>query len=135
MARLYERLRRGEDVARAYASLTGRTFDSFVSGLPSRFADVVPAGPAVVMTLGPQADHGLGYLLYGFGPEEKLTLRIVGRRSEETEDVTVSPQGAYFSEIVDRDPPGTYVIAVLSGETVVARASFEKRGGRPRPID
>jgi hypothetical protein len=135
MALLYERLRRGEDVARAYASLTGRTFDSFVSGLPSRFADVVPAGPAVVMTLGPQADHGLGYLLYGFGPEEKLTLRIVGRRSEETEDVTVSPQGAYFSEIVDRDPPGTYVIAVLSGETVVARASFEKRGGRPRPID
>jgi hypothetical protein len=135
MARLYERLRRGEDVARAYASLTGRTFDSFVSGLPSRFADVVPAGPAVVMTLGPQADHGLGYLLYGFGPEEKLKLRIVGRRSEETEDVTVSPQGAYFSEIVDRDPPGTYVIAVLSGETVVARASFEKRGGRPRPVD
>ena len=135
IALLYDRLRRGEDVARAYATLTGRSFESFVGGLARRFADVVPAGPAIVMTLGPQADHGLGYLLYGFAPEEKLTLRIVGRRTEETEDITVSPQGAYFSEIVDRDPPGTYVIAVMSGDAVVARTSFEKRGGRPRPAD
>jgi hypothetical protein len=135
IARLYERLRRGEDVARAYATLTGRTFDSFVSGLASRFAEVVPAGPAIVMTPGPQADHGLGYLLYGFAPEEKLTLRLVGRRIEETEEITVSPQGAFFSEIADRYPPGTYVLAVTAGEAVVASAIFEKRGGRPLSVD
>ncbi len=133
MARLYDRLRRGEDVARAYATLTGRTFDSFASGLASRFAEAVPAGPAIVMTPGPQPDHGLGYLLYGFAPEEKLTLRLVGRRIEETEEITVSPQGAQFSEIADRYPPGTYVIAAMSGDTVVASARFEKRGGRPLP--
>ena len=135
MARLYDRLRRGEDVARAYASLTGRTFDSFVGDLAARFAEGVPAGPAIVMTPGPQADHGLGYLLYGFAPEEKLTLRLVGRRTEETEEITVSPQGAHFSEIVDRYPPGTYVIAVTSGDTEVASTRFEKRGGRPLVLD
>jgi hypothetical protein len=131
MAHLYERIRRGEDVARAYAGLTGRSFDSFVGALAARFTDGIPAGPAIVTTAGPQSGSGVGYLLYGFGSEEKVTLRIVGRRTEETEDVTVSPQGAHFSEIVDRYPSGLYVIAVTKGETVIASTRFEKRGGRP----
>ncbi len=131
IARLYERLRRGEDVARAYASLTGRTFASFIGGLASRFSDGAPAGPAIVTTAGPQAGHGVGYLLYGFASEEKLTLRVVGRRLLETEEITVSPQGAHFGEIIDRYPPGTYVIVATSGEAVIASTSFEKRGGRP----
>lgn len=135
MALLYDRLRRGEDVARAYATLTGRSLDSFVGGLAARFAEGAPAGPAIVTTAGPQAGHGVGYLLYGFGSEQKLTLRTVGRRSEETEEITVSPQGAHFSEIVDRYPPGTYVIVALSGDTVIASTRFEKRGGRPLSVD
>jgi len=135
MALLYDRMRRGEDVARAYATLTGRSFDAFVGSLGARIAEGAPAGPAIVTTAGPQAGHGVGYLLYGFGPEEKLTLRTVGRRSEETEEITVSPQGAHFSELVDRYPPGTYVIAAMSGDTVVASTRFEKRGGRPLSVD
>ena len=135
MALLYDRMRRGEDVARAYATLTGRSLDSFVGSLSARIAEGAPAGPAIVTTAGPQADHGVGYLLYGFGPEEKLTLRTVGRRSEETEEITVSPQGAHFSELVDRYPPGTYVIVAMSGDTVVASTRFEKRGGRPLSVD
>lgn len=71
------------------------------------------------------------YLLYGFGSEEKLTLRVVGRRLLETEEITVSPQGAHFAEIEDRYPSGLYVIVVTSGDTVIASTSFEKRGGRP----
>jgi len=131
IARLYDRLRRGEDVARAYASLTGRSFDSFIGALAARFTAGIPAGPAVVMTAGPQAGNGVGYLLYGFGSEENVTIHIVGRRTEETEEVAVSPQGAHFAEIVDRYPPGTYVIAVTRGDAVIASTRFEKRGGRP----
>lgn len=131
MARLYERLRRGEDLARAYASLTGRSFESFISGLASRFTEDVPAVPAIVTTAGPQAGSGIGYLLYGFASEQKVTVRIVGRRLLETEEISVSPQGAHFAEIVDRYPPGLYVIAVTSGEDVIASTKFEKRGGRP----
>jgi hypothetical protein len=130
LARLYDRLRSGDDISRAYARLTGRAFDSFVAGLASRIADAVPAGPAVITTSGPQADHGIGYLLYGFAPEEKLTLRITGRRSDETEEITVSPQGAYFSEIPGRYPSGTYMITATSGSTR-ASARVDKRGGRP----
>ena len=131
MSRLYERLRRGESVARAYAALTGKTFESFVDGLASRFADAVPAGPTIVTMPGPQADHGIGYLLYGFAPEEKITLRITGRRSVETEEITVSPQGAHFSEIPGIYPSGEYVITATSGGTVRASARAEKHGGRP----
>ena len=130
LARLYDGLRSGDDVARAYARLTGRSFDSFVGGLASRFADAVPAGPAIITTPGPQGDHGIGYLLYGFAPEEKLTLRVTGRRSDETEEITVSPQGAYFSEIPSQYPSGTYVITATSGSTR-ASARVDKRGGRP----
>jgi hypothetical protein len=135
IGRLYDRLRRGEDVARAYATLTARSFDSFVAGLAVRIADVAPAGPAIVMTAGPQGDHGFGYLLYGFTPEQKVTLRLVGRRIEEVEEITVSPQGAQFSEIADRYPSGTYVIVVMSGDAVLASARFEKRGGRPLSLN
>ena len=135
IGRLYERLRRGEDVARAYSTLTGRSFESFVGGLAARFAEVTPAGPAIVMTAGPQGDHGFGYLLYGFASEQKITLRLVGRRVEEVEEITVSPQGAQFSEVADRYPSGTYVIVVMSGDTVLASARFEKRGGRPLSLN
>lgn len=133
IARLYERLRRGEDVARAYASLTGRSFDAFASGLGARFASSVPAGPAVVLTAAPQADDGRGYLLYGFASEEKVTLHVVGRRTVESEEVAVSPQGAHFAELPDRYPAGTYTVTVMTGDAVVASVSFEKRGGRPVP--
>jgi hypothetical protein len=135
IGRLYERLRRGDDVARAYATLTGHSFESFVGGLAARFADITPTGPAIVMTAGPQGDHGFGYLLYGFASEQKITLRLVGRRVEEVEEITVSPQGAQFSEIADRYPSGTYVIVVMSGDTVLASARFEKRGGRPLSLN
>ena len=131
IAKLYERIRSGQDVARAYASLTGRTFDSFVRGLPARFTEGVPSVPAIVTTAGPQGGPGIGYLLYNFASEDKLTVRVVGRRLLETEEVTVSPQGAHFAEIVDRYPSGLYVIVVTSGDRVIASTSFEKRGGRP----
>ena len=133
IARLYERLRRGEDVARAYSSLTGRGFDGFVSGLSSRFAAAVPSGPAIVMTAAPQADHGTGYLLYGFASEEKVTLRVVGRRTDETEEIRMSPQGAHFSEVADRYPAGTYTLSAMVGDAVVATLRFDKRGGRAIP--
>jgi len=131
MSRLYERLRGGENVARAYSVLTGKTFESFVDGIASRFAGAVPAGPAIVTMPGPQGDHGVGYLLYGFGPEEKVALRVTGRRSDETEEITVSPQGAHFSEIPGIYPSGAYVITATAGGTVRASARAEKRGGRP----
>jgi hypothetical protein len=131
IAQLYDRLRRGENVARAYTSLTGRSFDSFVAGLAARFTNGVPAVPAIVTTAGPQAGHGVGYLLYNFASEEKLTVRVVGRRLLETEEISVSPQGAHFAEIQGHYPAGLYVIVVTSGDTVIASTSFEKRGGRP----
>jgi hypothetical protein len=131
MSKLYERLRRGEDVAHAYASLTGEPFASFVERLASRFSEAVPSGPAIVTMAGPQADHGIGYLLYGFAPEEKVTLRIAGRRSNETEEITMSPQGAHFSEIPGLYPSGTYLITATSDGRVRATARTEKRGGRP----
>ncbi len=131
IGRVYERIRQGEDVASAYATLTGRRFESFAGTLASRISEIGGTGPAIVVTDGPQADGGVGYLLYGFDPEAKLTLRVSARRFEETEDIAVSPQGAYFSEVPGRYPPGSYTLVALSGTTVIASVTFDKRGGRP----
>ena len=44
IARIYERLRRGQNLAQAYAALTDRSFEDFAAGLPGRMRAAVPAG-------------------------------------------------------------------------------------------
>src|SRR5256714_6747203 len=42
IARVYERLRNGQNLAQAYATLTDRSFNDFVAGLPDRMRAAVP---------------------------------------------------------------------------------------------
>jgi hypothetical protein len=119
IARIYERLRRGENLARAYENLTGRTFNDFVATLRSRMLDGIPAGPGLV-TL-PMAPDGPGasYLLYGFAPSATVTFTLRGTRSEETWPMTVSPFGAAFDTL----PPargGWYTLSVRQEGTVIS---------------
>ncbi|HYR94733.1 MAG TPA: hypothetical protein VEP48_11065 [Methylomirabilota bacterium] len=126
---LYSRIRSGIDVARAYTSLTGKSFESFISALPSRLQAIAGPGPGIVATT-PGADgQGPSFLLYGFPPETHLALRLRARHSDETQDIAVSPQGAYFGSIDDGYAPGAYVItATANGITVLTTVT--KRGGR-----
>jgi len=79
----------------------------------------------------PGADGtGASYLLYGFAPEAKVTLRVTARYADETSEIAVSPQGAYFGSIDASYPPGTYTITAASGP-VLAAVTVVKRGGRP----
>jgi len=126
---LYARIRSGIDVPRAYTSLTGKSFESFVASLPSRLQAIAGPGPGIVATT-PGADgQGPSFLLYGFPPETHIALRLRARHSDETQDVAVSPQGAYFGSIDDSYAPGAYVItATANGTTVLTTVT--KRGGR-----
>ncbi len=129
IARLYERIRAGTDVARAYAALTGRSFDTFLASLPSRFGAGIEPGPGISVTT-PGADgHGVSFLLYGFPTESSVVLRIRARHVDESRDIVVSPQGAYFGELDDGYPRGTYVISASAGAITVATTMI-KRGGR-----
>jgi len=97
--------------------------------------DLVPAwlneGQArLAEALIPGAEGGTAsYLLYGFPGEAHVTLRVYGRHVDDTEDVAMSPQGAYFASLDDSSPPGTYTISATLGTTTVA-VSVTKRGGR-----
>ena len=71
IARLYDRLRRGENVAQAYSALTSRSFDDFVAGLGARMREGLPRGPAIVTVATAPEGAGASYLLYGFAPRRR----------------------------------------------------------------
>ena len=129
IARIYARFRAGEDLARAYTTLTGRSFNTYLATLPDRLAAGIPPGPAIALSTPGAEGRGTSYLLYGFPGEAKVTLRIRAKHIDETQEISVSPQGAYFATIDDTYPPGAYTITAASGSAVAA-VTLTKRGGR-----
>lgn len=130
IARIYARMRAGEDLPTAYQRLSGKTWSSFVVSLPARLSADIPPGPAISL-VEPGADGtGVSYLLYGFPAEAKITLHVKARYFDDTSEVGVSPQGAYFGSIDASYPPGTYTITAASGGALAA-VTVVKRGGRP----
>jgi hypothetical protein len=96
IARIYERLRRGQNLAQAYAALTGRSFDDFVASLPGRMREAVPAGPGLI-AVGP-----IGYLVYGFPPASTITLTVSGPRGNESSPLVISPFGSNADSLAMR---------------------------------
>ena len=134
IARLYARLRAGQDLPTAYAALSGRTFASYLSSLSGRVTAEIAPGPSIVLvTPGPDGS-GASYLLYGFPAEASVTVRVRSRLFDQTTQQSVSPQGALFGAIDASYPPGTYTITAASGSAVAA-VTVIKRGGRAvRPL-
>ena len=134
--KIYARLRAGDEFTRAYAALSGKSWPSFTSALPSRIAAGVSSARGIV-SVSPGADGtGVSYLLYGLAPEAKVTLRIRSHAVNETQDTSVSPQGALFGSIDDSYPQGVYPITAAIGENTVAAVTVTKHGGRfVRPVD
>jgi hypothetical protein len=128
IARLYARMRAGQDVPTAYASLSGRSFASFTATLAERIRAAVPAERGIA-TVTPGAEGGVGFLVYGFPAEARISVRIRSHAIDEQQEVAVSPQGAWFGGIDDRYPQGTYTITAASGDAVAA-VTVVKRGGR-----
>ncbi|HET8568417.1 MAG TPA: hypothetical protein VFM93_05460 [Candidatus Limnocylindria bacterium] len=112
IARVYERIARGESVAQAYAALTGRSFDAFLAGLPARIAAPAP-GPSVVATTSAGAPRA-AFLVHGFPPSSPVTVRIEGTRAAMEWMLTVSPFGAAFEAVPGDLPRGRYTITATS---------------------
>jgi hypothetical protein len=105
IARIYERLRRGQNLAQAYAALTHRSFDDFVASLPARMRAAVPTGPGLV----PVA--GVNYLLYGFPPASTITVTVSGPSRSESWPVVISPFGSNYDTIAPTRARGGYTIS------------------------
>jgi hypothetical protein len=117
IARVYERIRRGESIATAYTSLTGRSFASFVAGLDARLRS--GAGGAGIVTISAAPDGpGASYLLYGFEPSSEVDVTISGETYVKT-TVEVSPYGAAFQALPHGLPRGTYLITAVDGDTTL----------------
>jgi hypothetical protein len=112
IARIYERLRRGQNLAQAYAALTDRSFEDFVAGLPGRMRAAVPAGQGLI------AIAPTGYLLYGFPPASTITLTVSGPRGSEGGPLVISPFGSNFDTIAPTRTRGRYTVSAQSEGSV-----------------
>ena len=112
IARIYERLRRGQNLAQAYSALTGRSFDDFVSGLPDRMRAAVPEGQGLI------AVASTSYLLYGFPPGSTITISVAGPRYSESAPLVVSPFGSNLENIDPTRTRGNYIIRAQTESAV-----------------
>src|SRR3989442_1313592 len=116
IALLYERLRRGQNVAQAYAALTGRSFDEFAAGLAARMRGAVPQTPGLIAA--PPEGAPASYLLYGFTPAATVMLTISGPRGSESWPLVISPFGSNFDGVPATRARGRYTISAQDGNTV-----------------
>jgi hypothetical protein len=118
IARIYERIRRGESISTAYTSLTGRTFASFVEGLPKRMRDGAAEPGIITLPVTPEGP-GASYLIYGLTPSSTVDVTITGE-VQLTDRIEVSPYGAVFERVVSGLPRGTYLITAVDGPTTLS---------------
>ena len=130
IAQLYGRIRRGENVARAYAALTGRSFDDFVARLPSRMREGM-SGPGLLTLASTPEGGGGSYLLYGFAPSSTVLLTLSGPRSTETWPLVISPFGSNFDGIGAQRARGVYTISVQHAAGVITANLTKSSAGAP----
>jgi len=125
IALLYERMRRGQNVAQAYASLTGRSFDEFVTGLAARMRGAVPQTPGLI-AVAPES-----YLLYGFAPATTVTVTISGPRGSESWPMVISPFGSNFDGVPPTRARGGYTISAQDANGVFTAKVRKMDQGSP----
>ena len=119
LARIYERLRRGQNLAQAYAALTDRSFDDFVSHLPDRMRAAVAEGQGLVPVT------PTSYMVFGFPPASTILITISGPRGSETSPLVISPFGSNVETIAQTRTRGSYTISAQT-ETGVFTVKLRK---------
>jgi hypothetical protein len=128
IARIYERLRRGQNLAQAYATLTDRSFDDFVAGLPDRMRAGVPTGQGLV------AVAPTSYLVYGFAPATTITITVSGPRGSESSPMVISPFGSNFDGIAPTRTRGGYTISAQTESGVFTVKLRKAESGLPEDL-
>jgi hypothetical protein len=128
IARIYDRLRRGQNLAQAYAALTGRSFDDFVAVLPDRMRAAVPEGRGLI------AVAPTSYLVYGFPPTSTITIAVSGPRGSEISPLVISPFGSNFDSIAPTRARGDYTISAQTESGVFTLIVRKEEAGVPSDL-
>lgn len=125
IARVYDRLRKGQNLAQAYAALTGRSFNDFVAGLPDRMRAAAPAGQGLI------AVTPTSYLLYGFPPTSTINVTVSGPRGSESAPMVISPFGSNFDSIAPTRTRGGYTVSAQTESGVFSIKLRKDTAGDP----
>jgi hypothetical protein len=128
IARVYERLRRGQNLAQAYAALTDRSFDDFVTGLSDRMRGAVPAGQGLIVVT------PTSYMLYGFPPASTITLTVSGPSGNEGGPLVISPFGSNVETIAPTRTSGAYTVSAQTEEKLFTVKLQKQERGLPADL-
>jgi hypothetical protein len=128
IARIYDRLRRGQNLAQAYASLTDRSFDDFVAGLPERMRAGAPAGQGLIVVA------PTSYLVYGFPPASTISVTVSGPRGSESWPLVISPFGSNIDGIAPTRGRGGYTISAQTESGVFTVKIRKNDAGVPTDL-
>jgi hypothetical protein len=128
IARVYEKLRGGQNIGQTYAALTGRSFNDFLAGLPDRMRAAVPAGQGLI----PVAP--MSYLVYGFPPASTITVTVSGPRGSESSPMVISPFGSNFDSIAPTRARGGYTISAQTESGVFTVRLRKETAGDPSDL-
>jgi hypothetical protein len=128
IARVYEKIRGGQNIGQTYAALTGRSFNDFLAGLPDRMRAAVPAGQGLI----PVAPTS--YLVYGFPPASTITVTVSGPRGSESSPMVISPFGSNFDSIAPTRARGGYTISAQTESGVFTIKLRKETAGDPSDL-
>jgi hypothetical protein len=128
IARIYERIRRGQNLAQAYTALTDRSFDDFVANLPERMRAAVPAGQGLIVVT------PTSYMLYGFPPTSTITLTVSGPSGNEGGPLVISPFGSNVETIAPTRTRGIYTISAHTESGVLTVKLRKDDAGIPTDL-
>jgi hypothetical protein len=128
IARIYERLRRGQNLAQAYAALTDRSFEDFVVSLPDRMRAAVPAGQGLIVV------QPTSFLVYGFPPASTITVTVSGPRGSESSPMVISPFGSNIDVIAPTRALGGYTISAQTESGVFTVRLRKDNAGIPSDL-
>ncbi|APR85694.1 Hypothetical protein A7982_11043 [Minicystis rosea] len=123
---ILEELARGKRFEQAFSTATGLSFARFAASVEPRLRALAPSYPGIAATPDDPSGPGLTYVLYGFRPRSRVTVRIKGAGLTGVNSYVVSEHGYLSQYLMAGWPAGRYDIEA-TGEGESARVTAIKR--------
>jgi hypothetical protein len=119
---LLDKIRGGLPIESAYAAASGRSFETFTSGLNDRALALAERYPGIASTTR-DSDGGTVYVVYGQPPDVRVNVNISNARFGGSNSPTTNAYGCSTGLLGNSWPRGTYVVT-LNGPAGRATANL-----------
>jgi len=108
---LLDKIGGGLPIESAYEAASGRSFETFTSGLSDRALALADRYPGIASTTR-ESDGNSVYVLYGQPPNARVSVNISNARFGGSNTPTTNPYGCSTGLLGNSWPRGTYLVTV-----------------------